>query len=252
MTHTNPATNIVKSRTISRPPLQTIPTKLLQYNLSSTNTHNTQNSVYSLEYNTQMITSNISIQHHNVPVLHQSPHDKIRTHDLTLEVNSITNQLQSKNVETQSEHLMFRHPRDPNNKHKPAYKKYCSFCDRTNYSISACSKKKRDDEDKRDAYARSKSFQKSIVQYFRSSCENNSYRTHNKPTESYARYRSRSTSRYSNTNRNSSSQNRYRCHSRDQYRYDRTTTPPEFNRSSYDNYRRDSRSYRSSNRSSYR
>ena len=47
--------------------------------------------------------------------------DKVRTHDLTLEVNSITNQLQSQNLETQQfVHLMFTQPRDPNNKHKPA------------------------------------------------------------------------------------------------------------------------------------
>ena len=82
--------------------------------------------------------------------------DKIRTHDLTLEVNSITNQLQSQNLETQqSEHLMFTQPRDHNNKQKPTYKKYCSYCHKTNHSISACFKKQRDDEDKRDAYARS-------------------------------------------------------------------------------------------------
>ena len=50
--------------------------------------------------------------------------DIIRTHDLTLELNSITNQLQSQNLETQqSEHLMFTQPRDPNNKYEPAYRK---------------------------------------------------------------------------------------------------------------------------------
>ena len=59
---------------------------------------------------------------------------------------------------------MFTQPRDPNNKTKPAYKNYCSFCHRTNHSISACFKKQRDDEDKRDTYARSKSPQKSFVQ----------------------------------------------------------------------------------------
>ena len=65
--------------------------------------------------------------------------DKIRTHDLTLEEISITNQLQSQNLETQqSEHLIITQPRDPNNKHKPSYKKYCSYCHRTNQSISAC------------------------------------------------------------------------------------------------------------------
>ena len=131
---------------------------------------------------------------------------------------------------------MFTQPRDPNNKHKPAYKKYCSYCHRTNQSISACFKKQRDDEDKRDAYARSISPQKSFVQYFRSSSrENNSYRTNNKPREFYDRYRSRSTPRYSDKNRNTSSPNRHRSHSRDRYRYDRTTTPPKFNRSRYNN-----------------
>ena len=180
--------------------------------------------------------------------------DKIRTHDFTLEVNSITNQLQSQNFETQqSEHLMFTQPRDPNNKHKPAYKKHCSYCHRTNHSISPYFKEQRDDEDKRDAYARSKSPRKSFVQYFRSSSrDNNSYRINNKPMESYDRYRSRSTSRHSNTNCNNSSKNRYRSHSRDRYRYDRTTTPPQFNRSRYDNYRRDSLSHRSPYITSYR
>ena len=55
------------------------------------------------------------------------------------------------------EQLMFTQPKDPNNKNKPAYKKYCSYCQKTNLSISACFKKQRDDEDKREAYARSKS-----------------------------------------------------------------------------------------------
>ena len=63
---------------------------------------------------------------------------------------------------------MFTQPKDSNNKNNPAYKKYCSYCHRTNHSISACFKKQRDDEDKREAYARSKSPQKSFVQYFRS------------------------------------------------------------------------------------
>ena len=59
---------------------------------------------------------------------------------------------------------MFTQPKDPNNKNKPAYIKYCSYCHRTNHSISACFKKQRDDEDKRDAYARIKSPKKSFVQ----------------------------------------------------------------------------------------
>ena len=55
---------------------------------------------------------------------------------------------------------MFTQPKGPNNKNKPAYKKNCSYGHRTNHSISACFKPHRDDEDKRHAYARSKSPQK--------------------------------------------------------------------------------------------
>ena len=63
---------------------------------------------------------------------------------------------------------MFTQPRDPNNKNKPAYKKRMFLLSSTNHSISACLKQQREDEDKRDAYARSKSPQNSFVQYFRS------------------------------------------------------------------------------------
>ena len=80
--------------------------------------------------------------------------DKIRTHDLALEVNNITKQLQTQTLDTSNpEQLMFTQTRDPNNKNKPAYKKYCSYCHRANHSISGCSKKQRDDEDKKEAYA---------------------------------------------------------------------------------------------------
>ena len=68
--------------------------------------------------------------------------DKIRTHDLALEVNNIAKQLHTQILEPSShEQLMFTQPKDPNNKNKPAYKKYCSYCHRTNHSISACFKK---------------------------------------------------------------------------------------------------------------
>ena len=95
--------------------------------------------------------------------------DKIRTHDLALEINSITKQLNIQTLEPSSqEQLMFTYSKYPNNNNIPAYKNYCSYCHRTNHSISACFKKQRDDEDKRDAYARSKSPQKSFLQYFSS------------------------------------------------------------------------------------
>ena len=91
---------------------------------------------------------------------------------------------------------MFTQPRVPNNKNKPAYKNCCSYCPRTNHSISACFKKQRDDEYKRDAYARSKSPPKSFAQYFRSPSNNRTKRYD-------TRYRSTSRTSYYNINTNS-------------------------------------------------
>ena len=49
--------------------------------------------------------------------------DKIRTHDRALELNNITNQLQTQTLDSsQQEQLMFTRSRDPNNKNKPAQK----------------------------------------------------------------------------------------------------------------------------------
>ena len=110
-------------------------------------------------------------------------------------------------------------------------------CHRTNHSTSACFKKQRDDEEKRDAYARSKSPQKTFVQYFRSPSNDRTKHYDN-------RYRSRSTSRNNSYNKNYS-QNRYRSTSRDRFHYDKSTTPPQYSRSRYDTYKRDSRFYRS-------
>ena len=172
--------------------------------------------------------------------------DKIRTHDLALELNNITIQLQTQTLDSsQQEQHMFTQSRDPNNKNKPAYKKDCSNCHRTNHSISGGFKKQRDNEDKRDAYAQSKSLQKSFVEYFRSP-SNDRTKRHD------TRYRSRSTSQTNYYNENTNSQNRYRSTSRDRLSYDKNTTPPQYTRSRYDNYKGDSRLYRSSYRSSYR
>ena len=61
--------------------------------------------------------------------------DKIRTHDLALEINNITKQLNTQTLDHPSqEQLMYTQPKDPNNKNKPAYKKYCSYCHRTNFT----------------------------------------------------------------------------------------------------------------------
>ena len=147
--------------------------------------------------------------------------DKTRTHDHTLEANNNTKQLQTQILDSsQQEQLLVTKPRDPNNK-KPAYEKYCSYCHRTNHSISACFKQQRDDEDRREAYARSKSPLKFFVQYFRSSSIDRTKRYD-------TRYRSRSTSRNNSYNRNNNSQNRYRSKSRDRLICDKSTTPPQY------------------------
>ena len=97
-------------------------------------------------------------------------------------------------------------------------------------------------EDKRDAYARSKSPQKSFVPYIRS--------LSNDRTKHYDnRYRSRSTSRNNYYSQNYS-QNRYRSTSSGRFSYDKSTTPPQNSRSRFDTYKRDSQSYRSPYRSS--
>ena len=49
--------------------------------------------------------------------------DKIRTHDLALEINNITKHLNTQTLDHPSqEQLMYTQPKDPNNKNKPAYK----------------------------------------------------------------------------------------------------------------------------------
>ena len=67
----------------------------------------------------------------------------------------MTKQLQTQTLDSQqSDQVLFTQTRDPNNKTKPACEKYCSYCHRTNHSISACFNKQRDNEDRRDAHAR--------------------------------------------------------------------------------------------------
>ena len=83
---------------------------------------------------------------------------------------------------------MVTQPRDPNNKNKHAYKKIVLIVIEHITPSLLVSKNQRDDENKRDAYARSKSPQKSFVQYFRSPS--------NDRTERFdTNYRSRRTSR---------------------------------------------------------
>ena len=89
---------------------------------------------------------------------------------------------------------MFTQPKDPNNKTKPACKKYCSYCQKRNHSFSLCFKKHRGNNDKREVYARSKSPQKYFVLYFRSNSNDRTKRNDDRSNDYYNRQRSQNRS----------------------------------------------------------
>ena len=65
--------------------------------------------------------------------------------DLPLEVNSLTSKLSSHNLKSEdlSPEVMFTQNKDPNNKSKPQFRKYCNYCHKSNHSISNCFRKQR-------------------------------------------------------------------------------------------------------------
>ena len=107
MIHTNPHPNIVNSRTLSRPPLQTIPTNPLQYYLSSTKRHTIQLSISSLEHNTQTTTSNNSIQHQNIPV---PPTSAIGTNSYFTPISQILTNTNNLQTNTSHSNYHITHP----------------------------------------------------------------------------------------------------------------------------------------------
>ena len=91
--------------------------------------------------------------------------EKIRTLNLPLEGNSLTLKLSSTNLNSQDKTLesMFTQINDPNDKSKQQLRKYCIYCHKSNYSISNCFRKQREDkEGKRKAFSRPKSLEKSL------------------------------------------------------------------------------------------
>ena len=73
-----------------------------------------------------------------------------------------------------SEHgqVMVSQSGDPNNKSKPTFKKYCSYCHKNNHGVSNCYQKQGDEEYQRYKNQRSRTPQQSFVQYFRSKPSN--------------------------------------------------------------------------------
>ena len=92
--------------------------------------------------------------------------EKKRTNDLALEINNVSIEDNINNKEPELDHKMVTQSGDPNNKSKPAYKKYCSYCHKNNHGISNCYQKQRDEEYQEYKNQRSRTPQQSFVQYF--------------------------------------------------------------------------------------
>ena len=100
------------------------------------------------------------------------PTKKIRTNDLALEINKVSIDNGKNDKELEHEHILVTQPGDPNNKSKPAYKKYCTYCRKNNHGVSNCCRKQRDEEDQKYRNPRPRNPQQSFVQYFRSKPSN--------------------------------------------------------------------------------
>ena len=146
---------------------------------------------------------------------------------------------------------MFTQPRYPNNKHKPPLKKHCSYCLRTIHSISACFKNIEKIKTKETHRLDLNLYKNHLYNTFapllvkKNSTDQINLQTPLIDTVVEVRH-------VIVIPLETCHHKRDRFHSRDRYRYDRTTTPPQFNRSRYDNYRQNSCSYRSPYRSSYK
>ena len=97
---------------------------------------------------------------------------KKRTNDLALEINKVSIEDDNNNKESEHDQIMVTQSGNPNNKSRPAYKKYCSYCHKSNHSISNCYQKQGDDECQKYKNQRSRTLQQSFVQYFRSKPSN--------------------------------------------------------------------------------
>ena len=188
--------------------------------------------------------------------------EKTRTNDLALEINKVSLEDNTNKKEFEHEdHLMVTQSGDPNNKSKPAYKKYGSHCHKIIMVFQTVIKnqKQRDDEYQKYKNQRSRTPQQPFVQYCRSK-PNNSQETRNDNTNTYSSDNDRNkdnqnyyNDRYRNNDRYRSnsrenSQNNYRSNTRQRY-YNRSRSPY---RSRFDKYYQRRTPSRSPNKSLYR
>ena len=139
--------------------------------------------------------------------------EKIKTQELSLEINNLSNTFQQNTTiqdsppEPPQVQVM-----DPNNKSKPQFKKYCSFCHKNNHSVSTCFRRL---NMLKESKPQSRSPTPTFYQHFKNPS--------NKPH--YSRHRSRS---YSNPPRKSSRDTRYQSRS-----YSRSHSRPRYNTKTY-------------------
>ena len=158
--------------------------------------------------------------------------EKIRTNDLALEIYKVSIEDNTNNKEPEHNHILVTQSGDPNNKSKPAYKKYCSYCHKNNHGISNCYQNQRDEEYQRYKNQRSRTPQQSFMQYFLSKPSNsqenrnenkNDYSSRdndrdrsNQNNHSYYNDQYRNNDRY-RSNSSDYSQSNYRSNSRQRY-----------------------------------
>ena len=110
--------------------------------------------------------------------------EKIKTPELCLEINNLSNTFQQNTTiqDTPPEPPQI-HPVDPNNKSKPQFKKFCSFCHQNNHSVSTRFRRL---DMLKESTPQSRYPTPSFYQHFKTPS--------NKHHPQYSRYRSRSNS----------------------------------------------------------
>ena len=135
--------------------------------------------------------------------------EKIKTQELSLEINTLSNTFQqSTTIQDSPSESPQVQVMDPNNKSKPQFKKYCSFCHKNNHSVSTCVRRL---NMLKESKPQSRSPTPTFYQHFK----NPSNKSH------YPRYRSRS---HSNPSRRSFRDTRYQSRS-----YSRSHSRPRYN-----------------------
>ena len=135
--------------------------------------------------------------------------EKIKTQELSLEINNLSNTFQQNtNIQDSPSEPPQVQVIDPNNKSKPQFKKICSFCHKNNHSVSTCFRRL---NMLKESKPQSRSPTPTFYQHFK----NPSNKT------SCSRYRSRS---YSNPSRRSSRDTRYQSSS-----FSRSQSRPRYN-----------------------